>query len=326
MAERTASGNIVDMEKNEAAAVRPRTAAATRRLGIGAVSIATVVWASGSILAKWNTMTGLHFAAFRLWAGVAVSFTALAVTRRRLRWPTFRACALGGVFFASDIALHFSSVKRTSIANASLIGALAPVVIAFVSTRLLGERISRRDALLIAASFVGVAVVAIGGSGSPAWSPFGDFLAFCGVGTWAAYWFFSRRAREGSSSIEYFASVMLAGAIVITPIALVLEGVPAMPELRDWVAVWAVALFPGFVGHTLVIWSHRHVESWLSALITQCSPVIAAGLAWIFLNEAVEPLAALGGAIVIAATATVIAGAAKREALADMDAASERAG
>ena len=30
------------------------------------------------------------------------------------------------------------------------------------------------------------------------------------------------------------------------------------------------------IGHLLVAWSHRHVESWLSALLTQCSPVVAA--------------------------------------------------
>lgn len=314
------------MDEEEAAAVRGRTAAASRRLGMAAVSIATVVWASGSILAKWNSLTGLHFAMFRLWAGAAVSLAALLLTRRRLSWSTFRACALGGVFFAADISLHFSSVKRTSIANASLIGALGPVVITIVSAVLLKERIPRRDALLIAASFVGVMVVAVGGSGSPAWSPFGDLLAFFGVGTWAAYWFFSRRARESSSSIEYFASVMLAGAIVITPVALLLEGVPAMPSARDWTAVWAVALFPGFVGHTLVIWSHRHLESWLSALITQCSPVIAVLLAWLVLNEAVQPMVAVGGAMVIGATATVIAGAAKRDTEAGLDEASERAG
>jgi drug/metabolite transporter (DMT)-like permease len=83
--------------------------------------------------------------------------------------------------------------------------------------------------------------------------------------------------------------------------------VPSGLAGRDLFAVVTVAIFPGFVGHTLVIWSHKHVASWLSALITQVSPVITAVLAWIVLGEAIPPLAALGGAITVGATMAVIA-------------------
>src|SRR5439155_1695187 len=81
----------------------------------------------------------------------------------------------------------------------------------------------------------------------------------------------------------------------------------------DWFAIAGVALVPGFVGHTLVIWSHRHVESWLSALITQCTPVITVTLAWVLLGETLPPLAIVGGAIVIVATGLVLVAAARRD-------------
>jgi drug/metabolite transporter (DMT)-like permease len=53
-------------------------------------------------------------------------------------------------------------------------------------------------------------------------------------------------------------------------------------------------------------WSHQHVESWLSALITQCSPVVASAAAWLFLDERVTPLTAVGVAVVLGATCLVI--------------------
>src|SRR5436305_1483376 len=80
-----------------------------------------------------------------------------------------------------------------------------------------------------------------------------------------------------------------------------------------------VALVPGFVGHTLVIWSHRHVDSWLSALITQSSPVITVTLAWVLLGEALPPLAIVGGAIVLVATGVVLVAAARKDTRADLD-------
>ena len=295
-----------------------------RRLGVVAVWVATFAWAWGYILVKWSSLDGLHFAMFRLWMGAAISCIALLGTRRRLTRAAFRACALGGVFFAADIGLGFSAIKHTTIADVAVIGALAPVAIAIVSARRLHEHVEGRDWVLVGVSFVGVAVVAIASSGSPSWSPFGDLLAVCGIGTWSAYWFFSRHVRERADPIVYFACVMLAAALVMTPTAFLLAGVPTWPTARDWFAIAGVALVPGFVGHTLVIWSHRHVESWLSALITQCSPVVTVTLAWVLLGESLPPLAIVGGAIVIVATGVVLVAAARRDGRADLDEAAER--
>ena len=178
--------------------------------------------------------------------------------------------------------------------------------------------------MLVGLSFIGVVVVAIASSGLPSWSPVGDLLAACGIGTWSAYWFFSRHVRERADPIVYFACVMLAAAVVMTPTAFLLAGVPAWPAARDWFAIVGVALVPGFVGHTLVIWSHRHVDSWLSALITQSSPVITVTLAWVLLGEALPPLAIVGGAIVLVATGVVLVAAARKDTRADLDEAAER--
>jgi drug/metabolite transporter (DMT)-like permease len=305
-------------------AIAAATQRASRRAGIVAVCVGTVAWGSANVLVKWSSLPALRFAMVRLWAGVAISAIALLATRRRLRWATFRACALGGVIFAADISLGFTAVKHTSVANASLIGSLSTLVIAVVSARMLRERVHPSDWALIGASLAGVAIVALGASGSPVWSPFGDLLAFISVGTWSVYWFFSRRARRDTNAIEYMACVMLAAAIVITPLALLVDGAPSIPHGRDWVALLTVALVPGFVGHTLVAWSHRHVESWLSALITQCSPVISAVGAWVVVGESIPPLVVVGGMLVLAATGVVVVRATKRQPEAELEDAVER--
>jgi drug/metabolite transporter (DMT)-like permease len=280
-----------------------------RDLAIAAVATATVVWGSIGVLVKTTAITGLTFAMYRLWLGVLIHVAALAVTRRRLPWDVFRACALGGALFATDIALGFSAVKLTTVANAAIIGALAPVLIVLASARWLGERIGRREVVLTGASFVGVVVVAVGSAGSPAWSPIGDLLALASTLVWTAYWFFSRRARVRASALEYMTSVMIAGAIWVTPIALIRDGIPpAWPSPHDWAVLVTVALIPGAAGHLLVAWSHRHVESWLSALITQCVPIVAALTAWLVLGEPITAIVAVGGLTVLGATGLLIVG------------------
>ncbi len=211
------------------------------------------------------------------------------------------------MLFAADIGLGFTAVKLTTVADVALIGTLATVVIVLLSSLRLGERVTLRSWALVGASFVGIVIVVVASAGLPSWSFAGDVMAFLGVGTWTTYWFFSRHVRERFDPIIYFACVMLAGALTMTPVALVTNGVPSGIALGDVLAVVTVALLPGFVGHTLVIWSHKHVASWLSALITQVSPVITVVLAWVLLGESLTRGAILGGAIVVGATMAVIA-------------------
>lgn len=284
-----------------------------RTLAIVAVTATTFVWGAVGVFVKLTSLTGLTFAMYRLWLGVLVHLVALSVTRRRLAWKTFLVCAPGGVLFALDISLTFTSVKLTAVANAAIIGALSPIMIMLVAGRMFGERIGRREMALVALSFAGVVLVAVGASGSPAWSPLGDALAFLGTFSWTSYWIFSKRARATASALEYMTSVMLVGALTVTPVALLVGGVPpAAPEPKDWAVLVLVTLVPGMTGHLLVAWSHRHVESWLSALITQCSPAVSAVTAWLVLGEPLTPLVIIGGGVVIAATGLVIVGTQRR--------------
>ncbi|GIU98098.1 MAG: EamA family transporter [Actinomycetota bacterium] len=287
--------------------------------GVVAVLVATLAWSAAPVLVKSSELTGLRFAMFRLWAGVGIYALILAVTGRRLTWSTLRRSGPGGIVFGLDVSLAFLAFTLTSVADATIIGALSPVVIALASTRLLGERIGRVEVALAVASFGGVVLVALGQSASASWSLAGDLAALAGIGTWTVYWFWSRRARRSVPAIEYMTSVMLAAAVVVTPIALLAGGGPLVPDRGSLLAVALVALVPGVVGHTLVAWSHEHVASWLAALVTQCHPVFATVWAWWFLGERLEPLAAVGIAVVLAATGGVIVRSARTGVAADLE-------
>jgi drug/metabolite transporter (DMT)-like permease len=280
-----------------------------RSAGILAISIATVVWGMAGLLVKSASISAVWFATYRLWTGVVIYAVILAVRRGRLPLATVRACAIGGILFAADQAFAFSAFKLTTVANANIIIALAPIFIALAASRLFGERFGRREILLAGVSFAGVGLVAVGASGTPAWSPAGDLLAMCSMVCWATYWLYSKRARLQVTTVEYMSSVMLVGAIVMTPVPFLVERSFVFPSARDWVWIGIAALFTGALAHTLVAWAHSHVEAWLGSLITQCMPVVAAIAAWIALDEPLTPLVALGGVIVVAATATLAVGA-----------------
>ena len=276
--------------------------------GIIAVSITTVIWGLVPLVFKETDMPTLAFATYRLWMGVLVYAVVFAFTGRRVRWSVMRVCALGGVFFAFDIAFTFSAFRLTSIANATIIGALAPVFITLGAARWFGERVERRDLLFVGMSFAGVAMVALGSAGSPTWSPLGDAFAAASVLSWTCYWLFSKRARGRTEvgALEYMACVMTVAAVIMTFLALAFGQSLSWPSRADWGWIWLVTIFPGFIGHSLISWSHRHLEAWLGSLITQLQPVIATAAGWILLSEAPTELTIAGGLVVVAATAAIM--------------------
>ena len=283
------------------------------------MSVTTLAWGLVPIVIKLTDLPGLTFAIYRLWLGVGVYLAALLVTRRRLTWGFLRLSALGGVFFAADISLAFNAFKLTSIANAMIIGALSPVLITMAAARWFGERIGRREAVLAGLSLAGVVVVAVGSAGTAARSPLGDGLAALSTISWTAYWLYSKRTRARVPALEYMASVMIVGAIVLTPVVLLSGQSPAPPQGQDWFWLILVVLVPGSMGHLLVAWSHRHVEAWLSALITQSIQVVGAVAAWLVLDEPLTPLVVAGGAAVLTATGLIVVSSARRSRAAEAE-------
>jgi drug/metabolite transporter (DMT)-like permease len=250
-------------------------------------------------------MPTMAFASYRLWLGVVIYGVALAVTRRRLSWRTVRVCALGGVFFAADVSLSFNAFRLTTVANATIIGALAPVFIAVGASRWFGERFSTRDVAFMFASLVGVVLVALGSAGSPGRTLAGDLCAAAGTVSWTSYWLYSKRVRRSVATLDYLATVMLVAAICVTAVTAVSGISLAPPQGMDWLWVVLLAAIPGAIGHVMVAWSHGNVEAWLGSLITQGQPVVGSAAAWLLLGESLTLLTIVGGAIVLASTAVI---------------------
>src|SRR5687768_7262298 len=92
--------------------------------------IAVTVWGASSALIKQvEGLGGLSIACYRIWLGGVLVTIAFRASGGRITWGLLRRSLLTGVTFTADLILFFCAVQITSVANATVIGALQPVLV-----------------------------------------------------------------------------------------------------------------------------------------------------------------------------------------------------
>lgn len=274
-----------------------------------AASVAVVVWGLGPLCVRAVGASGLAVATYRLWIGVPVMFLILAVTRGRLDRRTITVAAPAGVLFAADIALGFSAFQHTSLANASIIGALSPVLVLLASGPLFGERIRSVDLLWFSVAIAATVAVVVTGQDTGERALLGDALAAASLVTWTIYFLYVKRTRvEGVPAFAFMTAVITWAAVALTPYGLLAASDLDAVRGADFLWITLMAIGPGAVGHGLMTWAHRYVNVNVSSILTLAGPVVTAIGAWILFDEAVSAGQAIGGLVVLVAVALVLAG------------------
>src|SRR5688500_6745992 len=120
--------------------------------GTAVVLVAVSVWGGVGVVVRFvEGIDGLVIGFHRLWIRALVTVAAFYATGGRLTWRTLRLSVPGGLAFACDIVLFFSALKHTTVANATVVGALQPALVLVVAGPLFGERITKA---LVAATVV----------------------------------------------------------------------------------------------------------------------------------------------------------------------------
>jgi drug/metabolite transporter (DMT)-like permease len=271
-----------------------------------AVAAAVATWGFVSPLVKYASLSGPAMGFYRLWIGAVVLVLAMSLGRLSLSRETLRWAVPAGVVFGGNLLLFVVSVKMTTVANATLIGALQPAIVLLVAGRWFGETVSRREIACVALAIVGVAIVIVGSAGAPEWNPAGDALAMLSVLLFTAYFLISKQARATVGAVEYTTIVHVVAAIAVTPFALTDPSELVSFRWVDVLIVLFFALVSGTAGQLVIGWAHRYIDVTVSSLMMLAVPVVAAITAWLLLGEALGPLQMAGSAVTLVAIAAMI--------------------
>jgi drug/metabolite transporter (DMT)-like permease len=260
--------------------------------------LAIVAWASPAVIAKGLPLAALPIVFYRGWIGVAWALGALFLVRGRFDLRVLRYSFLGGILLGLDLVLFFTALKLTTVANATLIGAMQPVLLIFAAPLLFKERVRWPDALAALIAIVGAGLVAFGSTGTPSWSPRGDLFAFLTLFAWTGYLIASKRARRYIRSTEFAAGVTLVASIVVTLVVWLSGQPPVLPAPTHLAGLTFMAV-SGWCGHVLMNWALGHIPIWVGGSAALAVPVVASTLAAIFLGELFLPIQVIGMVIVL---------------------------
>lgn len=227
---------------------------------------------------------------------VLIAFGVIRVPPRR-HWPAI--FFLGGTGIAAYQLLLGFGMTRVSAAAASILIALSPAVTAALAAWRLKEPLTRRLLISLAVAFAGAVTVALGEGGTLRFEPMA-LLIFGSVICTSVYFVFQKPLLTEMASLDFTASSIIAGTIVLIPFGTGLPASLATASSEQLLSLLWLGVAPSFIGYLLWNLALSRAPAGQIAMFLYAQPVIATAIAWVWLGQVPTVLTVAGGFVLIA--------------------------
>lgn len=260
------------------------------------------------IWVRWSEVGPIATAAHRL--SLAVPFLGIWALRERVRQDATRRLLLlrpdiagwiiaAGIFFALDLAVWHLSIRFTTVANATLLGNLAPIFVAIGAWWFLGESIGKTFLLGMTIALAGAWLLTRANLRLDPGRLRGDVLGVSTALFYGGYQLCVARLRRDlpSARLLFWSSMV---AIPFLWIAALISGEVLIPlSLRGWGVLLGLALTAQVAGQGLITYGFAHLPAGLSSLTLLVQPLVAAIAGSMLLNETFGGSQWLGGLVLL---------------------------
>jgi drug/metabolite transporter (DMT)-like permease len=209
--------------------------------------------------------------------------------------------------FVGNSTLWYIGLRFTSPANAGILGAAAPVVVALAASAWLRERLSTINLMGIGLTLAAVLLTIARGSPEILLTLSvnrGDVIILASQILWVIYTLYSRANRSTFSPLQMLAGAHVIAAGLLLPLALLERPWQAFAH-ASWVG-YSVVLYSallGTPGHIAFYQAVRTVGPGRAAVFMNLIPFLVFGLSWMMLGEPVRWYHLVGAGAVIGGVA-----------------------
>lgn len=273
--------------------MRPET---RLRLATLLIFVTPCLWAANYVVARLSVgVIEPHALAFFRWLVAMLAMLPIALPALRRNWPAWRSewrdlLVLGALGMWICGAFVYIGARTTSGTNIGLIYAISPVLIAVVSARFFGDRLSPRQKAGLAIAVAGVLLIIL--KGRPAallelsFAP-GDLWVVSAASAWTLYSLMLQARPSVLDPFARLAAITIAGLVVLAPFTLAeaaLRGAPRI-DMQTASLILAAGLLPGFGAYQAYSFMQKQLGPSRTGLVMYLGPPYAAAAAWLILGE-----------------------------------------
>ncbi|MGQ9624979.1 MAG: DMT family transporter [Candidatus Bathycorpusculaceae bacterium] len=288
----------------------------TRKIALGEGVIAGVFFGTAAVFIRFLHELDVFSIVFWRLIIACAALSTLIIAFKRPFYSSLVGKNLKHLFFLGVfLGLHFvffvSSVKDTTILNATVLVNTTPVFAMLVSSIFFKVKPSSLAILGLTTSFFGICIIAYSetmianvgiGISLESFSPGlkGDLEAILAALAEAFYLNFGRKIRSQMNLVSLMLPIYLLAALTIGILSLPTSNTLAFPiETQAILFLFGLGLLPTAIAHTLYFSSLSNLKSFETATLALLEPVGATVLGLAIFQEIPQPLFILGSALVL---------------------------
>jgi drug/metabolite transporter (DMT)-like permease len=259
---------------------------------------AAALFSTGGAAIKLCALAPWQVACLRSSVAAAVLFALMPGAGRGWSLGTL----LVGASFAATMLLFVLANRLTTAASTTFLQSTAPLYVLLLAPWLLGERLTRADALTLAAMALGLTGLLLDPPDDQATAPrpeLGNALAALAGLSWALTMIGLRGLTRAGRSPD---AAVVAGSVIAALVALPFALPLALPSTSDWAVVLWLGTFQIGLAYVCMGRGLRQVSAMQASLLLLVEPVLAPVWAWIVHGERVGAWTLAGGALILGAT------------------------
>ena len=276
----------------------PRIRLSAKAFGVLAVVGLVVAFSLSSTLVKRAESPGVLVAFWRMVTVSVVWNLLLWSTGRRVAMRHVLQVFVPGVFFGLNLAVFFAGATHNSVANAALIGSLAPFLIVPVGAWLFKEYINPRALVFALVAFGGVALVLFSAPPNGDASLEGNVFGFLAMLLLVGYVASTKYFREEMDVTTFMATICPIAAVAVLPLAVIHGGVFEMSG-TGWTYMLILAFTSGVAAQGLLVFAQNTIQIGTIAISQVVQPALAVVWSFLLLGEVVNHRQMAGIAVVI---------------------------
>ena len=263
------------------------------------VGILCIAWSA--IFVRWTSIPGPASAFYRLLIPCVALLPTWLIrsSRQKLSFRSYAIIAVGGFFFALDLAFYNTSILQTNAANSTLLGNNTPIFVGLLTWLIFRRRPHSSFWIGLALAVTGSMVILGADLSKHAKFGLGDAMALAAAACFAVYLLATEEVRSHIGTLQFLRLAILSSTVCMFIFALILRVPLSVHDHRSILALLGLGLVSQLGGYLALTYAMGHLPATVTSVSLLSQGPLTALLAAALLGEALTIPLLIGGALVL---------------------------